>query len=258
MEDAKIPYEREINICDTLLNYLTSLLNRESGGVVVVVGGGGGGGGVSKILNNNGEEEEEIVNDNENNCDQSKPTSSGLVAMKRDIEDYFEMNSKNKKNKQKVGNSSTAIQKKKILSLLVHPLDIQESFTLMDIKSPVLYSDVPASIESVEAKKVFYQSQERGSVPSLADKAAAAAATAPSDLNRKNEKDNNSSDKDKASKELKNSSDENKSIDKKSSSKSSKTKDGKKSNKSAEGINSNSKKQNGNFIIENDFPALTI
>jgi hypothetical protein len=54
----------------------------------------------------------------------------------------------------------------------MHSSDTLRNFDLLDVAAPALDSEMQQIINDLKAKKAFYQSQERGAVPTIADKEA--------------------------------------------------------------------------------------
>lgn len=145
-ELAKIPYEDEMKLCDYLVQYLEKAFPVEP---------------ISSspaTANGSANVAEEVA------------VTSGMRVLQREFEDYTIGDTK-KRGKKKGGNNS------KKTGTISHSVDTLEYFSLLDIPPPSTVTAVATAIESLKAKKVFYQGTERGAIPSLADRNAAAART---------------------------------------------------------------------------------
>ena len=101
--------------------------------------------------------------------DEAAPSSlpaapmEGLKVFKRSDED-FTVGNFQKRGKKKGGANS----KKK--EVLVHGVDTIDSFAMLNIIPPANIAAVPDTVEKLKEKKAFYQSQERGAVPTIASR----------------------------------------------------------------------------------------
>lgn len=95
----------------------------------------------------------------------STPATSmeGLKVLVRSNED-FAVGNFQKRGKKKGGANS----KKK--DVLVHGVDTIDSFAMLNIVPPANIAAVPETVEKLKQKKTFYQSQERGAVPTIASR----------------------------------------------------------------------------------------
>lgn len=149
-ELKRIPYEEEINLCDFLIQYLqTKLLNSHSGDA-------------SASKTAAAAADPAVLSER----------FAGLKLMVRSQDEYLApavTKQAPKKRAEKNNHSRETV---------VHTVDTLTSFSHLEVAPPNSLSTVATAVLELQAKKAFYQSQERGAVPTIADKVKAERAPA--------------------------------------------------------------------------------
>ncbi len=144
-EAKKIPYEEEMTLCDHLVAYLeTNFLNTSAKGG-------------SKV-----EAEKPVIQEDD------EYEGKVLVIKKNVTEDFLPGRKGGKKHRsgKGKGGGGNGIGKKKSnrSDAIVHSLDTVDSFTIVSVEAPNNKAAVPATIDALKAKKVWYSEQPRGSI----------------------------------------------------------------------------------------------
>ena len=133
-ELKRVPYEEEIRLCDFLISYLES-----------------------KFLNSSSAAKDDALSS-------SAPAPvfkfAGMTLMQRSNDDYVVLGNASQKKGKKKGGSNTK-------DTIAHSVDTINSFSSLEINYPRTTADVPEALTFLREKKSFYQSQPRGSVPTL-------------------------------------------------------------------------------------------
>ena len=93
------------------------------------------------------------------------------MVVKKDLDDYFGLssNSRGKANKTKDAGKD---RKKNLLSVMFHSAESLKNFSLIEVSAPTTFADISKVMKVLQERKIFYQSQERGAIPTIADKEA--------------------------------------------------------------------------------------
>lgn len=169
LEDARPPYDHEINLCDELTGYLMSMIGSSLKATAVFSD-------VQQAKVSSPPMSPELKPFSRG--DAGGGSSSDLVFTKRPDDTYFQLktkDAKSKKDSSAATKNATAKSQKITLSFLAHSAAILKSFELLGLHPPALDTEIPQVVELLKEKKVFYQSQERGAVPTIAEKEASRA-----------------------------------------------------------------------------------
>eukprot|EP00618_Florenciella_parvula_P007218 CAMPEP_0119482844 /NCGR_PEP_ID=MMETSP1344-20130328/10525_1 /TAXON_ID=236787 /ORGANISM="Florenciella parvula, Strain CCMP2471" /LENGTH=515 /DNA_ID=CAMNT_0007517297 /DNA_START=18 /DNA_END=1565 /DNA_ORIENTATION=- len=133
---SKTPYEEEMDLCDYLVNYLTTSFM--------------------------GEKKAEVVE--EKAADYSGFEGAAMVSKKGAEDDYLSLGGgKKKKGKGKKGPKGAKGGK------IILAIDTIETFSLLKIQPPATVDAVPALVEALKAKKEYFSTLPRGEIESIAE-----------------------------------------------------------------------------------------
>lgn len=131
-ELARVPYEEEMQLCDYLVNYLENNFVDKADAPV---------------------EKKEA----------SLEIGGGLSLLKREDEEFLPSSTAAKKKGKKKGTNAKK-------DVIVHGVDTMRSFALLNLNPPGTASGVADSIKQLQDKKAYFQTLERGAIPSIASR----------------------------------------------------------------------------------------